>query len=135
MREAVALPASGGDDVAAAAAALSARGPTVVVKRGADGALVAEGGACRAVPAAPAPAIVDAVGAGDAFDAGYIRGPLDGRTPLAAAALACACGALSLRAAGDAGQPTLAEALALEAARVTSRGATPAEARTLEAGA
>ena len=42
-------------------------------------------------------------------------GTLDGRAPLAAAALACACGALSLRAAGDAGQPTLAEALAHEA--------------------
>jgi ribokinase len=103
------------DEVAAAAAALSAHGPLVVVKCGGDGALVAEGGACRTVPAAPAPAVVDAVGAGDAFDAGFIRGLLDGRTPLAAAALACACGALSLRAAGDAGQPTLAEALALEA--------------------
>ena len=117
VRLAAALGGAGrdGDDVAAAATALSAAGPVVVVKRGAEGALVAQDGACRAVPAAPAPAIVDAVGAGDAFDAGFIRGTLDGRAPLAAAALACACGALSLRAAGDAGQPTLAEALAHEA--------------------
>ena len=76
VRLAAALGGAGrdGDDVAAAAAALSAAGPVVVVKRGAEGALVAQDGACRAVPAVPAPAIVDAVGAGDAFDAGFIRG-------------------------------------------------------------
>jgi len=113
--EAVRLARRTDDDVAAAAAALSSGGTVVVVKLGAGGALVAERGTCRPVAAAAAPHVVDAVGAGDAFDAGWIRGRLDGRTPLAAAALACACGALSLRAAGDAGQPTLAEALALEA--------------------
>ena len=113
-REAVRLAAAA--DAAAAAAALSARGPLVVVKCGADGALVAADGACTAVPAAPAPVIVDAVGAGDTFDAGFIRARLDGDDPATAAAFACACGALSLRAAGDAGQPTLAEARAAGAA-------------------
>ena len=85
------------------------------MKCGADGALIAEGGACTAVPAAPVDAMVDAVGAGDAFDAGFIRARLDGRDAASAAAFACACGALSLRAAGDAGQATLEEARALVA--------------------
>jgi sugar/nucleoside kinase (ribokinase family) len=67
------------------------------------------------VAAPPAGRIVDAVGAGDAFDAGYIRGLLDGLTPLAAAELGCACGTLSLRAAGADGQPRLDEARALAA--------------------
>jgi ribokinase len=103
-------------DVEAAALSLAAGGATVVVKLGADGALLADAGGIRRVAAPPAPDVVDAVGAGDAFDAGWIRGRLDGRPPAEAAALACACGTLSLRAAGDAGQPTLDEALALEAA-------------------
>jgi ribokinase len=114
--EALRLAGRADRDIEAAAAALAAEGPTVVVKLGAEGALVADGSGCDRVGAAPAPTVVDAVGAGDAFDAGWIRARLDGRPPVAAAAFACACGALSLRAAGDAGQATLEEALALEAA-------------------
>jgi ribokinase len=114
--EALRLAGRADGDVGAAAAALAADGATVAVKLGAEGALVADGGGIRRVAAARAPTVVDAVGAGDAFDAGWIRARLDGRSPEAAAALACACGALSLRAPGDAGQATLAEALALGAA-------------------
>ena len=98
-------------DVATAAAALASEGATVVVKLGADGALA--GG--ERVPAPPAARVVDAVGAGDAFDAGYVRGRLEGLGVVEAAALGCACGTLSLRAPGAEGQAGLAEARALVA--------------------
>jgi ribokinase len=113
---------SGEDDAEAAARRLAAQGPTVVVKRGADGALAVGGGADRAVPseagdrdvvrvAAPAVDPVDATGAGDSFDAGFLAARLAGEGLAGALALGCACGALSTRAAGGtAGQPTLAEA-------------------------
>jgi ribokinase len=114
--EALRLAGRSDGDVEAAAVSLAAGGTTVVVKLGADGALLADAGGIRHVAAPAAPVVVDAVGAGDAFDAGWIRARLDGRPAPDAAALACACGTLSLRAAGDAGQATLEEALALEAA-------------------
>jgi ribokinase len=113
---------SGEDDAEAAARRLAAQGPTVVVKRGADGALAVGGGADRAVPseagdrdvvrvAAPPVDPVDATGAGDSFDAGFLAARLAGEDLAGALALGCACGALSTRAAGGtAGQPTLAEA-------------------------
>jgi sugar/nucleoside kinase (ribokinase family) len=57
--------------------------------------------------------VVDAVGAGDSFDAGFVYGALAGWPLEKALALAVACGALSTRAAGGtAAQPTLEEALA-----------------------
>jgi ribokinase len=116
---------SGEDDAEAAARRLAAQGPTVVVKRGADGALAVGGGADRAVPseagdrdvvrvAAPPVDPVDATGAGDSFDAGFLAARLDGASLTEALALGCACGALSTRAAGGtAAQPTLEEARAL----------------------
>ena len=68
-------------------------------------------GACA--PAATGP---DSVGAGDAFDAGLVWALLDERPLSEALGIACACGALSLRAAGGIdGQPTLDEALRLAA--------------------
>lgn len=58
-------------------------------------------------------AVVDTVGAGDSFDAGFIYGHLAGWDIEHALRLACACGSLSTRAAGGtAAQPTLEEALA-----------------------
>ncbi len=92
-------------------AALDSTGcPLVVVKRGARGAL-ARTPETEIEAAAPGVAAVDATGAGDSFDAGFLAARLGG-TPLPGAlALACACGALSTRAlGGTAAQPTLAEA-------------------------
>ena len=106
-----AMRLAGADDVDAAATSLGSAGATVVVKLGADGAVV-EG---ERVPAPQAERVVDAVGAGDAFDAGFIRGRLDGLSARDAAALGCACGTLSLRAAGADGQATLGEARGLVA--------------------
>jgi sugar/nucleoside kinase (ribokinase family) len=62
---------------------------------------------------APAVTVVDATGAGDAFDAGFIAGRLSGLGTREALALACACGALSTRALGGvAAQPSMDEAKA-----------------------
>jgi len=82
----------------------------VVVKRGARGALARKGD--KVVEASP-PAVnaVDATGAGDSFDAGFLAARLSGDGLPEALALACACGALSTRALGGTdAQPTLAEA-------------------------
>ena len=57
--------------------------------------------------------VVDATGAGDSFDAGFLAARMADEPLPAALALACACGALSTRAlGGTAAQPTLAEARA-----------------------
>ncbi|HEU5100158.1 MAG TPA: sugar kinase [Roseiflexaceae bacterium] len=93
--------------------ALASRVPTVAVKRGAGGA-AAMRGETFAEAAPPAVTVVDAVGAGDSFDAGFIYGALAGWSLANSLALAVACGALSTRAAGGtAAQPTLGEALAI----------------------
>jgi len=103
------------DDPRAAAVKLAARGPLVAVKLGATGAVAALPGGDLVAAAAPdGVQPVDAVGAGDAFDAGLLAGLLGGDAPRAALALACACGTLSTGAAGGtAAQPTLAEALSV----------------------
>jgi len=87
-------------------------GVLVVVKLGEDGALaIADGRIVRS--AAVAVDEVDAVGAGDSFDAGFLAGHLAGLPLEEALGLANVCGALSMRAAGGtAAQPTLAEATA-----------------------
>lgn len=54
---------------------------TVVVTRGAEGSVVASGGAAVRVPAAPAPAVVDTTGAGDLYAAGFLVGFVRGMSP------------------------------------------------------
>ncbi len=94
-------------------AALDTRGcPLVVVKRGRSGALARSPAGVVEQAAIPVDA-VDATGAGDSFDAGFLAAWLGGDALAAALALGCACGALSTRAlGGTAAQPTLAEARA-----------------------
>jgi ribokinase len=96
-----------------AAAALGSGGALVVVKSGPDGAVAVRGG--KVTRAAPYPVDpVDATGAGDSFDAGFLAGWLGGADLALSLALACACGALSTRrTGGTGGQPTRAEAEAL----------------------
>jgi sugar/nucleoside kinase (ribokinase family) len=89
--------------------------PLVVVKRGRRGAAARSAGGWIEV-AAPAVDVVDASGAGDSFDAGFVAGWLAGLPLADALRLACACGALSTRAlGGTAAQPTLDEARAVAA--------------------
>jgi sugar/nucleoside kinase (ribokinase family) len=91
-----------------AAAIDGARAGLVVVKRGARGA--SAGGVDVAPPAVDG---VDATGAGDSFDAGFLAAWLAGEPVEQALRLGCACGALSTRAlGGTAAQPTLDEARA-----------------------
>jgi ribokinase len=113
--EALALAHGDEADLLAAARDLASGGALVAVKRGAAGALAVQGTAVIEVPA-PVATGPDSVGAGDAFDAGLVWALLDERPLREALGIACACGALSLRAAGGIdGQPTLDEALRLAA--------------------
>ncbi|MFJ3894800.1 carbohydrate kinase family protein [Streptomyces sp. NPDC090083] len=108
-------------DPAEAAARLAARGPVTVVKNGADGALCHDGErllTTRGIRVEP----VDAVGAGDSFDAGFIAGLLNGMPLSDTLRLAAVCGALSTRApGGTTAQPTWDEALT----RLTETEETP----------
>jgi sugar/nucleoside kinase (ribokinase family) len=91
----------------------SAACPLVVVKRGEEGAVARTPAGEMRAAAAPV-AMVDAVGAGDSFDAGYLAGYLGSLPPQEALRLAVACGSLSTRAAGGtAAQPTMDEARSL----------------------
>jgi sugar/nucleoside kinase (ribokinase family) len=113
--EAIAIASALGAAPTAANAALEAlagRVPTVAIKCGAEGGMAARGEQ-RARAGALATPFVDAVGAGDSFDAGFVCGMLAGWPLGQSLKLAVACGSLSTRGAGGTGaQPTLAEALA-----------------------
>jgi ribokinase len=111
--EALRLAGRSDSDVEAAARDLAARGPTVVVKLGAEGALAIAGDDVITVAGTPIEPL-DSTGAGDSFDAGFLAARLNGESLAGALALGCACGALSTRrAGGTAGQATLEEARAL----------------------
>jgi sugar/nucleoside kinase (ribokinase family) len=60
-------------------AALSDKVPTLVITRGAAGALAVENGVKVEIPAAPVSKIVDTTGAGDLFAAGFIAARCRGR--------------------------------------------------------
>lgn len=90
-------------DVPEAAAALQKRGPAVVVKRGAEGALAIAAGASETV-ASGAVDVVDTTGAGDNFDAGFIAAVLDGAPLVDALARAVAAGSFSLSGRGGTGR-------------------------------
>jgi sugar/nucleoside kinase (ribokinase family) len=98
-------------DVDAAVAELSARVPVGAVKLGEEGAFGWHAAERVRVPA-PSVVVVDTVGAGDSFDAGFVFGFLSGWGLQRSLELGVACGSLSARSAGGtAAQPTLAEAL------------------------
>jgi len=108
-REAISL--TGEPEVEKAAAALAALAGTVAIKLGPQGALAMRGTALARVPSIPVK-FVDAIGAGDSFDAGFVYAFLHRWDLQRSLQLACACGALSVQQAGGTdGQPTLAEAM------------------------
>lgn len=84
----------------------------VVLKLGADGAAsLAADGTWTEAPAVPGVVVVDPVGAGDAFCAGYLAGRLEGLDEAGSLALGNACGASVAAVEGDqAGAPTREEA-------------------------
>jgi len=108
-QEALAITAS--TDLNRALDVLSHHCPLVVVKRGERGAIARQEGKTIAAKALTV-SVVDTVGAGDSFDAGFIYGYLAGFPLKKALELGIACGSLSTRAAGGVNaQPTLEEAL------------------------
>jgi sugar/nucleoside kinase (ribokinase family) len=99
------------NDVESASKQLAGKSELVAIKLGADGAL-----ACKQNNIIHAKSleldVVDAVGAGDSFDAGFLFGYLNQWPLERSLRLACVCGALSTqRAGGTDGQPTLEEAM------------------------
>lgn len=84
---------TGLDDPDAAAKELLASAGTVVVKRGAEGALWRSAAERVAVPAAPVGGVVDSTGAGDAFAAGLLATWLRGADPATALRAGAALGA------------------------------------------
>lgn len=106
-----ALSLSGEMNVDLAAERLGSRVDALAIKLGAVGALGVS--AFQNVRVASIPVrVVDTVGAGDSFDAGFIYGYLQKWDLEQALRLACACGALSTqKAGGTEAQPTLEEAM------------------------
>ncbi len=97
---------TGRDDVEAAAAAVVAGGTAVVMKDGTRGGRAWWPGGGSAAPGRRVQ-VVDATGAGDSFNAGFIAGRLAGLSIPDALGWAAAAGSLSTRAAGGtAAQPT-----------------------------
>ncbi|GAB6099532.1 sugar kinase [Halanaerocella petrolearia] len=82
----------------------------VVVKLGSDGALVADDNSFKKVVGYPVDNVVDTVGAGDGFAAGFIAGQLKGYDLKESTELANAVGAYAVTVRGDVeGLPTMEE--------------------------
>lgn len=102
---------TGERDVEEAARKLANLTEVVALKRGSEGALVISRDAMFRAPAIPVQ-VVDTVGAGDTFDAGFVYGYLQGWSLDRALQLGIVCGSLSTQKPGGLeGQPNLEEAL------------------------
>ncbi|WP_031515425.1 sugar kinase [Desulfofalx alkaliphila] len=89
---------------------LQAGAKTVVIKLGEKGAYYASGGESAYVPGYPVQRVVDPIGAGDGFAAGFISGLLKGWDLTQSVKLANAVGARTTQVVGDVeGLPTLEE--------------------------
>ncbi|MEA3441829.1 MAG: carbohydrate kinase family protein [Chloroflexota bacterium] len=109
--ETEALSLTGAPTVEVAAKNLADHASIVTVKLGAEGGLAFDGESLHHAPVIPVE-VVDTVGAGDTFDAGFIYGFLKGWSLVRCLHLAVACSSLSTRTAGGIpGQPDLKEAL------------------------
>lgn len=98
---------TGEEDVIRGALKLAAQFPLVVVKLGEKGAAAISGEKVWKVPARQV-AVVDTVGAGDTFDAGFLYGWLSGHSVQTCLRLGCYCGTCNvMRQGGIAGQPRI----------------------------
>jgi len=97
-------------DESEAAQELAASGVSqLVIKRGARGATVWHEGQAHHAPALAVP-VLDTIGAGDAFTAGYLSGVLDGLSPAEALRRGTVVGAFAVSVVGDwEGLPTREE--------------------------
>jgi sugar/nucleoside kinase (ribokinase family) len=111
--EAEACSLTKAESVDKAADILSGQVETLVIKLGARGALGVRKHQKARMPSIPVE-VVDTVGAGDSFDAGFIYGYLQNWSIEKSLQVAVFCGTLSTRAAGGtSGQATLSEVLSL----------------------
>jgi len=107
-----ALSITRSDDIESAAKQLASKSKIVAIKLGADGAAVRTKDKTIFTSSIPVN-IVDTIGAGDSFDAGFLYGYLNDWELEKSLQLAVVCGALSTQApGGTAAQPALDEALA-----------------------
>ncbi|WDR01342.1 carbohydrate kinase family protein [Devosia algicola] len=94
---------SGTQDVMAGLQKLHAMGAfAIALKLGSEGSLLYRGGDVQ-THAGFSVQVIDTTGAGDAFNAGYLRAMLDGAAPQYRLALGNACGALTAGANGGTG--------------------------------
>ena len=106
-----ALSITRADDVESASKRLAEKSKLVAIKLGVEGALACKGKEITQSKSIPVN-VVDTVGAGDTFDAGFVVGYLNNWPLEKSLRLACVCGALSTqKAGGTEGQPTLEEAM------------------------
>jgi sugar/nucleoside kinase (ribokinase family) len=106
-----ALSIAKSEDIEYASRVLAEKSKLAVIKLGAEGALVCNGQDVIRSASIPV-TVVDTVGAGDTFDAGFMYGYLNDWPLERSLRLACICGALSTQQAGGTqGQPTLEDAL------------------------
>ncbi|MCL2671156.1 MAG: sugar kinase [Clostridiales bacterium] len=96
------------DDANAAVKTLAARGYTVVARAGAQGATVYAKDETHACPAFPVQ-VIDTVGAGDAYDAGFITALLQGHSLADANRRACATAAICVSGKGGHATPNAEE--------------------------
>ncbi|QJC52988.1 sugar kinase [Paenibacillus albicereus] len=89
------------DDEAAILKRVYALGSVAVIKSKGDGTLLLEGGRSAFIPFYPAEKVVDTVGAGDGFCAGFLAGVLKGMAPAEAVRLGSICGSLAVQGRGD----------------------------------
>jgi len=108
--QAEALALTGSDDISQATRILNEAVPALAIKLGKEGALAVRGGkAVRVRP--PTMQVVDTVGAGDCFDAGFLYGYLKDWPLEQTLKLGVALGSLSTRSpGGTSAQPSLQEA-------------------------
>jgi len=98
-------------DVESASRQLAGKSEVAAIKLGADGALACSQNKITRSKSLEVH-VVDAVGAGDSFDAGFLYGYFQKWRLERSLRLACVCGALSTqKAGGTEGQPTLEEAM------------------------
>jgi sugar/nucleoside kinase (ribokinase family) len=106
-----ALSITNSSDVETAARELAEETELVAVKLGADGALACQNDSVTRAKSISVN-VIDTIGAGDSFDAGFLYGYLNNWVLEKTLQLATVCGALStLAPGGTAAQPTLDEAL------------------------
>jgi sugar/nucleoside kinase (ribokinase family) len=94
-----AMKMSGADDLETALSRLAQRVKTIVVKRGGSGAVAMRDGRRVSAPAVPV-TVIDPIGAGDSFDAGFLHQFLRGADLMTCLAYGNLCGAFSATACG-----------------------------------